>query len=213
MAPRKNITVVLASASPRRKDLLARLAITPTIIPANIDEKELPGETSIELVQRLASEKASHVYAQLAEHDKTLVIGADTIVDLDGQVLGKPTDANHAEEMLFALQGRSHTVYSGVAICYQQQTFAAYAETKVTMRSATRNELRNYVALGESFDKAGACCAQGFGGLWIDHFEGSYQNVLGLPLQTLDTLCHTVGLPLLSLTDATNVNDFEAEIS
>jgi septum formation protein len=188
---------VLASASPRRRELLARAGVCFEVIPSGVAERELPGEAPAQLAQRLASEKAGSVARSLGAQPPRQVLGADTIVVIDGEVLGKPDDAEHALELLRRLAGRRHRVLTGVALVASDtlEERRAVVESWVRMRAAGDDELRAYVATGESLDKAGAYAAQGIGRRLIEKIEGSETNVIGLPLEETLALLRAAGIP------------------
>lgn len=173
--------LILASASPRREELLRSLGLSFTILPAHIDETWQEGETPAAHVKRLAREKAA---AMAVKHPQAIVLGADTIVALDGLILGKPKNRKQAREMLQRLSGRTHTVFTGFAIAQKSR---GVATTRV-VRSAVRfkvispDEMRWYIASAEPYDKAGGYAAQGMGASFIKSIRGSYTNVIGLPV-------------------------------
>jgi septum formation protein len=171
--------LVLASASPRRQELLRNAGIQFEVHPANIPENPHPGESAKDLAQRLAREKALTV-AQHRPHD--FVLGADTIVVIDGQILGKPSAAADAARMLRLLSGRNHHVITGVCLVVDGHPQVASKSTLVTMSKITDQEIADYVASGEPMDKAGAYAIQGFASRWIPKIEGDYSNVVGLPV-------------------------------
>lgn len=181
---------VLASASPRRRELLALLGHPFDVEPTDPDEAPLPGESAAELVVRLARAKAGLVAVRRTD---AVVIGADTVVVLDGEILGKPRDPRHATGMLRALAGRSHVVSSGVAVTVGGRTVSDVAHTTVEFTGITAAEIDAYVATGEPSDKAGAYAIQGAGGRFVERIEGSYHNVVGLPLASLVRLLRSVG--------------------
>ncbi|MDQ3951085.1 MAG: Maf family protein [Gemmatimonadota bacterium] len=187
VAPR----VVLASSSPRRRELLALVGIAHEVMPADIDESYLPGETPARHAERLAREKASAVAAAVPD---AVTIGADTIVVVDGDVLGKPRDAAHAAEMLRRLAGRSHRVITAVAAVWRGATAAAVEEVGVAFRPLTEREIAAYIATGEPLDKAGAYGIQGFGATIVERVDGDYFAVMGLPLNRLVRLFERLGL-------------------
>jgi septum formation protein len=177
--------IVLASASPRRRELLGRAGIAHEVMPADIDERPLAGESPAGMVVRLAREKALVVATRLAPQPPRWVLAADTIVVLDSEVLGKPDDAEHAHRMLRRLTGRRHRVVSGVALVRTglDHVWPLAVTSEVTMRTATEAEIRAYVATGEPLDKAGSYGIQGEGGRrFVTDVEGSETNVMGLPL-------------------------------
>ena len=174
--------LVLASASPRRQELLRNAGISFTVQPADIDETPLPEEKAEPCARRLAREKALAV-ARLRSQDR--VLGADTIVVVDGAILGKPRDADDAARMLRRLSGRVHEVITGVCLvspAADNQLSVASQTTLVTMSEVSDDEIREYVATGEPMDKAGAYAIQGMASRWIPRIEGDYSNVVGLPV-------------------------------
>jgi septum formation protein len=189
--PRAGIRIVLASASPRRQDLLTAAGVAFEVVPAEIEEERAPGEQPTSLSARLAREKALTVARRLGPTPARLVLGADTVVVLGEAVLGKPRSAEHARSLLGRLQGRSHVVVTGVAVAATDtlRVEAATVASRVTMRAVREEEIRAYVAGGEPLDKAGAYALQGEGRRFVESVEGSESNVIGLPLdETLDLL-------------------------
>ena len=175
------MSVILASQSPRRRELLAQMGITDFIIrPAQGEEVAAPGLTPGLLVEALSAQKAEEIAAGAGSDD--LIIAADTVVALEDRVLGKPADAERAFEMLSALSGRSHTVYTGVTVRRGDRTVTRHAATKVQFRVLSPEEIRAYIATGEPMDKAGAYGIQGLGALFIEGIRGDYNNVVGLPI-------------------------------
>lgn len=173
--------VILASASPRRKELLERIGVKFDIIPATGEEvitKKIPEE----VVMELAKQKAEEI-AKVAEED-ALIIGADTVVVCDGKILGKPKDEEDAFQMLTMLSGREHEVYTGVAMIDNREKSIEnfFERTRVIMYPITEKEIREYIAGGEPMDKAGAYAIQGTGAKFIQKIEGDYHNVVGLPV-------------------------------
>lgn len=179
--------VILASGSPRRKELLAYLVDAFDVVPSGIDEVAFG--TPAQQVEKLAADKAADIARQYPD---VVVIGADTLVAVDGQVLGKPKDEAEAEAMLRRLSGRSHTVYTGVAVISGGQTHTAVEATRVTFCRMSDEEIRGYIATGEPMDKAGAYGIQGFGGKFISGIEGCFFNVMGLPLSRLYTMLKNI---------------------
>jgi septum formation protein len=171
--------LVLASASPRRQELLSNAGIVFEVQPAHIAEESQPGESAKNLAERLAREKALAV-AQHRSND--VVLGADTVVVVDHQLLGKPADAADAARMLRLLSGRKHQVITGVCLVAGGQWSVASESTTVTMSEITENEIADYVSTGEPMDKAGAYAIQGIASRWIPRIEGDYSNVVGLPV-------------------------------
>jgi septum formation protein len=187
--------LVLASASPRRRELLAGAGIAFEVMPAEIDERALPDEAPHALAERLAREKALAVAERLGPAPRRLVLGSDTIVVLAGEVLGKPRDPEHAEALLGRLVGRRHDVVTGVAVVDSQRLAprSFTVTSRVTMRAAEADEIRRYVATGEPLDKAGAYALQGEGRRFVAVVEGSESNVIGLPLEETLALLRAAG--------------------
>jgi septum formation protein len=181
--------LVLASASPRRQELLRNAGVRFTVRPADINERPLPGESPRDCAERLAREKAMAVSQNRPED---CVLGADTIVVIDNAILGKPRDADEAARMLRLLSGRTHAVITGVCVVGPVDSDAGQADkrevktasetTLVTMCEITDDEIRDYVATGEPMDKAGAYAIQGIASRWIPRIEGDYSSVVGLPV-------------------------------
>lgn len=188
------MAIILASKSPRRRELLAQMGLTDfQIIPAVGEEIVDPALEPPALSEALALHKAREVARDHASPGD-LVIGADTIVVLDGQVLGKPRDADHALEMLTALSGRQHHVYTGVAVLRDGVELAEHEDTEVHFRPLTRKEILRYIATGEPMDKAGAYGIQGQGALLVPCIRGDYSNVVGLPLCRLGRMLERFGI-------------------
>jgi septum formation protein len=177
--------IILASASPRRIEILNHLGLDFQVIPSEVTET-IPKRSTVpqELVVELALHKASDVARKL---EQGLVIGADTLVVLEDIILGKPFGPTEAVEMLTLLNGKTHSVYTGIALVRVPfgQTEVGYSETKVKFRTLSKEEIQSYVATGEPLDKAGAYGIQGKGGVLIEGIEGCYFNVVGLPLSKL----------------------------
>ena len=189
------VRVVLASASPRRSDLLASIGLTFEVLPSDIDETEHPGEDPVTYVRRVAIEKAMAT----AAHETDVVIAADTTVDVDGMILAKPIDDDDARRMLMLLSGRAHQVHTGVAVRHQGRVVSEVATTQVTFVSLDPPLLEWYIATGEPHGRAGAYAIQGAAALLVSSVEGSVTNVIGLPLEILDSLLGEVGVSLLGL--------------
>lgn len=186
---------MLASASPRRRELLAGAGVAFEVVPAEIDEAARPGEAPVALAERLAREKALAVAQRLGPRPPRLVLGSDTIVVLEGEVLGKPRDPRDAEWLLGRLVGRTHEVRTGVALAGSAdlavRSFTVLS--RVTMRAASAEEIRRYVATGEPLDKAGAYGLQGEGRRFVAEVRGSESNVIGLPLDETLALLRAAG--------------------
>lgn len=174
--------VILASGSPRRRELLERAGIECHVRPAAIDESFIRDEGVVEYVRRMACEKARRVATDSPAGK--LVLGADTVVELNGQVLGKPRDADDAEGMLRLLSGRSHTVLTGICVMRAPDHLEAldHATTRVTFLPLNDPEIRDYIASGEPFDKAGAYGIQGLASRFTARVDGCFFNVVGLPV-------------------------------
>lgn len=183
----------LASRSPRRRQLLLQLGVRFQCLDLAVDERLHPGEAAADLVPRLALEKA-RTGAALAPSPRP-VLGADTEVVLDGEVLGKPLDSATAAAMLRRLSGRDHLVYSAVALAHQECAVLT-SITRVHFRALAREEVENYCRGGEPLDKAGGYGIQGFAAAFIERIEGSYSGVMGLPLFETATLLSRFGIPM-----------------
>jgi septum formation protein len=179
-------TILLASSSPRRRDLLRALGLEPVVRPADVDESLLPGEDPHDAAERLARAKASTVAASAPPG--VLVLAADTIVVLDGVALGKPRDDDDAKRMLRSLRGRAHDVVTGVALARDGVLVSGRETTEVVFGPMTDEEVDAYVASGEPSDKAGAYALQGLGGLFVERISGTPSNVVGLPLRLVRRL-------------------------
>ena len=186
-----DLRVILASASPRRRELLALIGVAHEVRPADIDESLLPGETPVGHSERLARNKAHAV----AEHEPhAVVIAADTIVVLDGDILGKPKDGASAAAMLRRLSGRTHEVYTAIAVARDASTRSAVERVLVTFRALSEDEIAQYIETGEPMDKAGAYGIQGFGATIVERVDGDYFSVMGLGLRRLVELLAGVGV-------------------
>jgi len=183
--------LVLASASPRRQELLRNAGITFEVQPAHIPEDPLPGEAAKDCAERLAREKALAV-ARQRPHD--VVLGADTVVVVDGQLLGKPYDAADAARMLRLVSGREHRVITGVCLVVNGQPSVASETTLVTVGEIADKDIADYVASGEPMDKAGAYAIQGIASRWIPRIEGDYSNVVGLPVALVWRMLQQAGI-------------------
>jgi septum formation protein len=202
--------VILASGSPRRRELLASLGVSFTVVKSDVDETQQTGEPPLDYVRRLSREKAQAVAAQLTT--SAAVLAADTVVILAadtmgifadthgaGAVLGKPADAEEARTMLRQLRGRAHVVCTALTLLARTRTGIAdsvteLAQTLVTMRDYSDTEIEDYIASGDPFDKAGAYAIQNEAFHPVAHYEGSYSNVMGLPLETLRPLLARFGV-------------------
>lgn len=189
--------IILASKSPRRKEILENLGFEFEIITADTDESSDVTDPEA-LVQILAVRKGKAVQETNVEKD-TLIISCDTVVCLDGEILGKPHSEAEAKTMLAALSGRSHTVLSGLAVFYNGKTISGVDKTEVYFANMPENFIDSYVASGDPMDKAGAYAVQGKTSLYIDKIDGCYFNVVGLPVRLLAKLLHQLGLDYLVL--------------
>ena len=188
--------IVLASGSPRRRELLERIGVTEfTVRVPEVEEHFPEGLTPQQVVSYISREKAEAAAKLCGPGD--IVITADTMVFLGQARLGKPRDERHALEMLTALQGRKHTVCTGVSVCQGDRRLTETESTDVFFRSATEAELRRYIATGEPMDKAGAYGVQGRGALLVERLEGDFFNVMGLPVLRLARMLEKFGVSLL----------------
>ncbi len=174
--------LILASKSPRRVKLLKDAGFDFIVVPSDIEETIEKGWTPQEAVKHLSMQKAMQVAVQ---YPKDIVIGSDTIVVLGSEILGKPVDEEDAVRMLKSLSGRTHSVYTGVALVKDGASDVFYSKTDVTMRDLSELEIRNYVATKEPMDKAGAYAIQGEGAQLVDHYDGDFFTIVGLPLKML----------------------------
>jgi septum formation protein len=188
------MNLILASASPRRRELLELFGIAFEIDPAAGPEKAPAGASAQDTVKALAQAKAMEVAAR---HPGCIVIGSDTVVELDGHILGKPQDEEDAFRMLTSLSGREHRVFTGVSLVKDGQSITQAEMTRVFFRPMTDREIRAYIATGEPMDKAGAYGYQGAAGLFIRGIEGDFFNVVGLPLCRLGAMLKELGVELL----------------
>lgn len=184
--------LILASASPRRRELLTQIGLRFDVLPAHIDETRHPGEDPAAYVQRLALEKARTLHVI---HPEAFVLGADTTVELDNHALEKPTDRADAERMLRALSARTHHVHSGLALLSPTSQRTHLETTAVTFDPIPEPDLQHYIHSAEPYDKAGAYGIQGYAARWIPRIDGDYFNVMGLPLAATVRLLRDLGYP------------------
>jgi septum formation protein len=187
--------LILASASPRRAEILRNAGFEFEVHPAHVDETRLPGESPEDYVRRLADAKARGTAEQLGrKHARAIIIGADTAVVVAGELLGKPSGVEDARRMLWLLSGRTHEVLTGVAaLRVPQGSSALHVETtRVTFVELSHHDIDDYIATGEPFDKAGAYGIQGIGGKFVREIEGCYFNVMGLPLSRVWSLVRAI---------------------
>jgi nucleoside triphosphate pyrophosphatase len=186
------MNLVLASASPRRKELLATLGYPFTIVPSSIDETPETNEDPRSFVMRVAREKGMEVASRVSQ---SIILSADTIVTLDNEILGKPADEADAVRMLKRLSGRDHSVFTAVTVINQtkEETFEGLERTRVWFAPLTTEQIHDYVRREYVLDKAGAYGIQGYAGVYIPKIEGNYFNVMGLPLPLVhQLLCRTL---------------------
>lgn len=186
--------IVLASGSPRRRELLAGLGLAFEVAPADVDETPEPDEAPLDLVRRLAAAKAAAVADARPE---ALVIAADTVVVIDGRALGKPRDAAENRDFVRELSGRSHTVFTGHALALGGRSEVEVCRTEVTFRPLDDGEIERYVGSGEGLDKAGGYGIQGLGAALVPRVEGCYFNVVGLSLATVVAAARRLGVALV----------------
>ncbi len=184
----------LASASPRRRELLLQIGVPHIAVAADIDEATHEGESAEEYVLRMAREKASRLWSDVERRQRLPVLAADTAVVIDGRVLGKPVDAAEARAMLVALADRAHTVLSAIALQCGRGANLRLSISTVRLRSLSVAEIDAYVASGEPNDKAGGYAIQGFGGAFVESITGSYSGVMGLPLFETAQLLTAAGI-------------------
>ena len=191
--------LLLASASPRRREILARLGLEFEARGFDLDETPLPDETAADMVLRLARDKA-----EAGAPEAEVVLAADTSVVLDGEIFGKPLDCEDAVAMLGRLSGREHEVLTGVAVAWSGRIETALSRTRVRFRDIGRDEALQYWQSGEPADKAGAYGIQGLGGVFVSNIEGSYSGVVGLPVFETARLLTRAGIPVTGLSGASD---------
>lgn len=187
--------IILASASTRRAEILRSAGIPFEILPGHVDEALLPGEDAAAMVARLAESKARAAAQAIGTSGDCVIVGADTTVELDGEILGKPDDYDHAERMLAKLSGHTHRVLTGLFLLRLpgNGTRAAVESSAVTFARMTKEEIDAYVMTEEPMDKAGAYAIQGYAGRFIPKIKGDYFNIVGLPLAKLYALLQELG--------------------
>jgi septum formation protein len=192
--------IILASASPRRRELLAQVGIRTMVQAVDIDETLQPGESPLAFVQRLAMEKAQHGFDTIKNPLKLPVLGSDTIVEVAGNILGKPENRQQASEMLSSLSGKEHTVHTAVAIVTDDIKVIDTSSSRVSFMALEQSEIDCYLATGEADDKAGSYAIQGIAAQFIKNINGSFSGVMGLPLYETVQLLKQVGVrPLENL--------------
>lgn len=187
--------LILASGSPRRRELMERMGLQFEVKAADADETLVPGLSAQEQVVRLSQIKAQAVAGTLTE--EAVIVAADTVVVLDGTILGKPRDAADAKKMLMAFSGRCHHVLTGLTVLGPKGAESHCEETEVYFRPLSEGEIDRYIATGESMDKAGAYGIQGYAALFVEKLAGDYYNVMGLPVCALGLMLRRAGVPVL----------------
>jgi septum formation protein len=200
----KSTHVVLASASPRRRELLSQIGISYQLLPQDLDESPEPGESPENLVVRLATSKALAGVAACGE-SRALILGADTIVVCDGQILGKPVDRNDGLAMMAMLSGREHIVMTAVALAHAGRCESRLSVSTVYFRVLTEQEREAYWDSGEPQGKAGGYAIQGLAAMFIQRLEGSYSGIVGLPIYETVELLRSAGVDICQLTRNTRV--------
>jgi septum formation protein len=181
--------IILASASPRRRELLDQINIKAIVQAVDIDESRKQDEPVSEYVERLAMEKAQRGFDTIINEDALPVLGSDTVVEIDGVILGKPENRQHAKEMLQQLSGKKHKVHTSVAIVTKDRSIIATSSSQVHFKSLELQEIESYLACAEADDKAGAYAIQGIAAQFVKNINGSYSGVMGLPLyETVELL-------------------------
>ena len=198
-------TIYLASASPRRREILVSLGFQPVLLTAETDETARPGEAVADYVARMARQKNAAARQLAAQRGLALaqpLLSADTVVALDNAILGKPRDAAHARELLESLSGREHQVWTAVCVSLGGQTLEAAQRSDVRFKELSAQEIAAYIASGEPLDKAGAYGIQGIGGVFVAHLSGSFSGVMGLPVFETVQLLHQLGAPVPPFAEA-----------
>lgn len=199
----KSAQLILASASPRRRELLQQIGLAVRVQSVDIDESQTDGEPVIVFVERLAMEKAQRGFDTISNEGNLPVLGSDTIVEIAGQILGKPEDRQHAKRMLQKLSGQKHTVHTSVAIVTGEENYLQTSSSQVTFKVLDDDEIDSYLATGEADDKAGAYAIQGIAAQFVLRLDGSFSGVMGLPLYETVQLLKQCGLnPLAPVTDS-----------
>ena len=199
-------TIYLASASPRRREILVSLGFQPVPLAAETDETARPGEAVADYVVRMARQKNAAARQLAAQRGLALaqpLLSADTVVALDNAILGKPRDAAHARELLESLSGREHQVWTAVCVSLGGQTLEAAQRSDVRFKELSTQEIAAYIASGDPLDKAGAYGIQGIGGVFVAHLSGSFSGVMGLPVFETVQLLRQLGSPVPPFAGAT----------
>ena len=198
-------TIYLASASPRRREILVSLGFQPVLLAAETDETARPGEAVADYVVRMARQKNAAARQLAAQRGLALaqpLLSADTVVALDNAILGTPRDAAHARELLESLSGREHQVWTAVCVSLGGQTLEAAQRSDVRFKELSAQEIAAYIASGEPLDKAGAYGIQGIGGVFVAHLSGSFSGVMGLPVFETVQLLRQLGSPVPPFAEA-----------
>lgn len=190
--------IILASASPRRAELLQQIGVRAMVQAVDIDESQKPGEPVLAYVQRLAMEKALCGFKVVENRRKLPLLGADTIVEVNGIILGKPESRSHAKKMLQQLSGQKHTVHTSVAIVSEEKKLIETSSSQVTFKKLQEQEIDCYLATGEADDKAGSYAIQGIAAQFIKKISGSFSGVMGLPLYETVQLLQQCGVKPLA---------------
>lgn len=194
LMPGKTAQLILASASPRRHELLTQIGVEVIVQSVDIDETQKTDETVSDYVQRLAMEKAQSGFDTINNQRKLPVLGSDTIVEINGNILGKPKDRQHAKTILQQLSGQKHAVLTSVAIVMEGTSLLATSSSQVVFKTLTEQEIEDYLATGEADDKAGAYAIQGVAAQFITNINGSFSGVMGLPLYETTQLLKQCGI-------------------
>lgn len=189
--------IILASASPRRRELLEQIGVVAIVQSVDIDESKKPGESVMTYVQRLATEKAKTGFDIIENRENLPVLGSDTIVEIDEGILGKPVNRQQAKDMLQLLSGKKHTVHTSVAIVTNKAKLIATSSTQVQFKVLEEEEIDGYIATGEADDKAGSYAIQGRAAQFINNINGSFSGVMGLPLYETVQLLKQCGVKTL----------------
>ncbi len=194
---RESVQIILASASPRRRELLQQIGISAIVQAVDIDETKKSNESVRSYVERLAMEKAQRGFDIISNDDSLPVLGSDTIIEIDGVVLGKPENRVHAKEILMRLSDQQHAVHTSVAIVTPDNNVIATSSSQVQFKKLETLEIENYLATGEADDKAGAYAIQGIAAQFVKNINGSFSGVMGLPLyETVELLKQCGVMPL-----------------
>lgn len=194
-----NKKIILASASPRRRELLSNLGMVFDIFPADIEETIDPFLDPADLVKDLAWQKANHIVNKV--DSPAIIIGSDTTVVIDNKILGKPADFNEAFDMLSTLSGRTHKVFTGICVIEipQNKTITDYESTEVTFKKLSPEEIKNYISTGEPMDKAGSYGIQAIGSTLVVSVNGCYNNIVGLPVYKLSEILKQFDVNILKM--------------